>query len=98
MISDFVTLASSTRNDLGMFPDIFPNHKKSCLDMVSRKDIKQPWGQGRAGPIVKSHSDVGAIDMNQAERDTRFRPDVSAGFTPILPREVGFGSKPVHGD
>jgi len=73
VISDFVTFTRGARNDLRMFCDIFADHEESRFNLVSCEDIQQFRGKRRAGAIIESHRDVGAIDVDKTEGDTRFR-------------------------
>src|ERR1043166_4153149 len=41
MVSNFVTLVRRTCNDVGMFRDVFTDHKESRFDMMSCEQIEQ---------------------------------------------------------
>ena len=78
VISDFVAFTRGARNDLRMFCDIFADHEESCFNLVSRKDVQQFRSKRCAGPIIESHRDVWAIDVDETEGDTRFRQGIRA--------------------
>ena len=90
MVSNFVAFARGALNDLRMLRDVFANHEKSCLDMISGKEIQQFRSQLVAGAIIKSHRDVGPCDMYRAECDIRVLRSVPAIFSGIWRDRRGF--------
>jgi hypothetical protein len=98
MISNFVAFAGSARNDLRMFCDIFPNNEEGGFNVVSREDVEQLRGERGTRPVVKSHRDVGSIDMDGIERDTRFRRGVLVICPGLLRCSLGLCSKSMRRD
>jgi hypothetical protein len=66
--------------------------------MMSGKNIEQFRSQRGTGTIVKSHRDVGSIDMDGTECDTRFRRSVLVIYLCIWRCNPGLRSKSMRRD
>src|SRR4029453_4297210 len=94
MIGNFVTFPRGSRNDLRMFRDVFADHEEGRLDVMGSQQIEEFWGHRRPRSVVKGHRDVGSIDMDRVECNTRFlrRRSSLSHCTSLCWR--GFRSKP----
>src|SRR4029453_14107124 len=98
VISNLVPFARGPCHDLRMFRYVFADHEERCFHMMGGKNIEEFRGQRGTRAVVKSHCDVGSIDMDGIESDTRFRRSVLVISFCILGCNPGLRSNSMRRD